>query len=266
MVAVRPQGRTAEQELARVAGSAHGVVTRARLLRAGVTGSEIKPPLRTGALLCEHRGVNRVGHRAPSIEAARYLAAVLACGDGALLSGRAAGHLLAILKGPAPRPEVTTPTERRISGVKTMRSRCVDPEDATTWRGIPVTSAPRTLVDLAAVPSVDDLARTCHEAGVRHGTTPAEVEAVLARRPNSAGARKVRAVIRGEARVTLSKARSALPGALVRCRARPPSDEPSGERATRRLPLAGAPPDGRARQLHVPPLPPRLGAGPPPRA
>ena len=56
----------------------------------------------TGALLPVHRGVYRVGHRAPSVEA-RYLAAVLACGEGALLSGRAAAHLYGLLKGPAPR-------------------------------------------------------------------------------------------------------------------------------------------------------------------
>jgi hypothetical protein len=66
-------------------------------------------------------------------------------------------------------------------------------EDAATWRGIPVTTVPRTLVDLAAVLNEDDLARACHEAEVRHGTGPALVEAVLARRPNAPGAKKLRA-------------------------------------------------------------------------
>jgi very-short-patch-repair endonuclease len=40
---------------------------------------------------------------------------------------------------------------------------------------------------------------------VRHRTTPAQVEAVVARRPNSPGAGKLRAILRGETRVTLSK-------------------------------------------------------------
>jgi very-short-patch-repair endonuclease len=39
---------------------------------------------------------------------------------------------------------------------------------------------------------------------VRHGTTPAEVEAVLARRPNSKGAAELRRILRGDVRVTLS--------------------------------------------------------------
>jgi very-short-patch-repair endonuclease len=68
-----------------------------------------------------------------------------------------------------------------------------------------VTTVPRTLVDLAAVLALDELARACHEAGVRHRTTPLQVEAVLARRPNVPGAAKMRAVMRGEVRVTLSE-------------------------------------------------------------
>jgi hypothetical protein len=197
------QGRTVERELARIASAGHGVVTRAELLRAGISTEEIRQRLLSGALLYEHRGVYRVGYRAPSIEAT-YLAAVRACGERALLSGRAAGHLLGALKGPPPPPEVTAPTERRIPGVTTRRERHLDPRDATTWRAIPVTTMARTLVDLAAVLSVDDLARACHEAGIRHATTPHAVEAVLARRPNSPGATTLRRILRGDVHVTLS--------------------------------------------------------------
>ena len=85
------------------------------------------------------------------------------------------------------------------------RSRGLDARDATTFRGIPVTSVPRTLIDIAADLSLDALARACHEAGVRYGTTPKAVEAVLARRPTSPGAKKLRRVIHGDVHVTLSK-------------------------------------------------------------
>jgi hypothetical protein len=193
-----------ERKLARIASASYGVVTRAQLVRAGLTAEEIKQRVDRGALLREHRGVYRVGHRAPSVEA-RYLAAVRACGEGALLSGRAAAHLMGMLKGAAPPPEVTTPTRRRVKGVKTRRSRCIDRRDATTWRGIPVTTVARTLVDLAAALQIDDLARACHEAGIRHGTTPAAVDAVLARRRTSPGATKLRRIMRGDVPVTLSK-------------------------------------------------------------
>jgi very-short-patch-repair endonuclease len=200
---VQQQDITVDRKLARLAGAAHGVVTRAELLGAGVTEEEIRQRLHRGTLLREHRGVYRVGHRAPSL-VARYLAAVKACGAGALLSGRAAGHLFGALKGPPPAPEVTAPKLRRVPGVRTRRLR-VEQQDATTWRGIPVITVARTLVDLAAVLSEDELARACHEAGVRHGTTPAQVEAVIARRPNGPGVAKLRRILRGDVRVTLSR-------------------------------------------------------------
>jgi len=97
LVVVRPKSTT-DRTIARLATRSHGIVTRAELLRAGITDAEIKHRLSSGALFPEHRGVYRVGHRAPSVEA-RYLAAVRACGDGALLSGRAAGHLWGSRRG-----------------------------------------------------------------------------------------------------------------------------------------------------------------------
>src|SRR5215475_3229850 len=142
--------RTVEQILARLAGRAHGVATRAELLAAGVTQEEIKTRLASGALIPLHRGVFRVGHAAPSLEA-RYLAAVKACGPGSLLAGRAAAHLLHLLKRPPSLPEVLTASRRRPAGVRVRRCRSVDRRDATTWRGVPVTTVPRTLIDLAAV-------------------------------------------------------------------------------------------------------------------
>lgn len=153
-------------------------------------------------LLREHRGVYRVGHRAPN-EEARYLAAVLACGAGARLSGRAAAHVFGLLKGPVPRPEVIVPLKKQVPGVTIRRGRLAPP-DCGIHRGIPITTVARTLTDLAADLALDDLARACHEAGVRHRTTPAQIAAVLARRPRMPGAPKLRLVVRGDARVTLS--------------------------------------------------------------
>jgi hypothetical protein len=176
------------------------VVTRGQLVGAGVTRNEIEQRVHTGALIRVHRGVYRVGHRAPSVEAT-YLAAVLACGEGAVLSGRAAAHVWGLLKGAAPAPEVTASTKRRVKGVTTRRSGDVE---ATTHRAIPITTVPRTLADLAAHLTLDALARACHEAGVKYATTPAHVEAVLAKRPRTRGAGTLRKILRGDTHVTLS--------------------------------------------------------------
>jgi hypothetical protein len=157
-----------------------------------------------GSLIRVHRGVYRVGHRAQSVEAT-YLAAVCACGDGALLSGQAAGYLWRVLRGAPPIPEVTAPTERRIEGVSFHRSRSMHPSDRAVVRGIPVTSVAATVVHLAGMLSLDALSRACHEAGVLHKLTPAQVDAIFSRQPIVPGAGKLRAVLHGEVRVTLSE-------------------------------------------------------------
>jgi very-short-patch-repair endonuclease len=190
-----------------IATGQKGLATRAQLLAAGITLQQIRRRLETGALFVEFPGVYRVGHRAPNTET-RYLAAVLACGPEALLAGRAAGHLHGLLKHPPSMPVVLTRTERRIPGVRTRRARSLDPRDATKRNGIPVTTVPRTLVDLAAELTDPELARACHEAGVKYRTTPKQVGEVLQRRRGSPGAGKLRRVIQGDVKVTLSKMES----------------------------------------------------------
>jgi hypothetical protein len=194
---------TAEELIGRIASGAHGVVTRAELLEAGVTAEQIVHRVRVGALIPQYPGIYRVGHRAPSTEA-RYMAAVKVSGDGALLCRRAAAYLLGLLKSPFP-PEVLSPTDRRVRGIDITRTRNLDRRDATVYNGIPVTTVPRTLVDLAAVLDEDDLARACHEAGVKYRTTPKQVEAVLQRRPNAKGAATLRKIMSGDTKVVLSK-------------------------------------------------------------
>lgn len=189
--------------LARLAGRAHGVVSRPELLDAGVSKGEIEHRIRIGALIRQHRGVYRVGHGAPSVEAT-YLAAVRACGVGAVLSGLAAAYLLGLIKGRPPKPEVTAPNDREVDGLRTTRARRA-PIETTHVRGIPVTAVARTLVDIAGRLSDDELARACHEAGVRYRTTPRHVQAVLARRPRSPGAGTLRRIMAGEIKVSLSE-------------------------------------------------------------
>ena len=79
--------------------------------------------------------------------------------------------------------------------------------------------------------TVDALARACHEAGVRYGTTPRDVDAVLDRRPDSPGAGQLREVLRGDHRVTLSKLEATF---LERLRAAglalPVTNRPAGGR------------------------------------
>ena len=101
---MRHQARTVARILAAIGGrtARRGEPGGAPRCRAYAVGDQ-SAACRSGALLVEYRGVYRVGHRAPSREA-RYLAAVKACGRGAVLSGRAAAHLHGLIKGRHHRP------------------------------------------------------------------------------------------------------------------------------------------------------------------
>jgi len=201
---MNPQSRTGDEIIRDLASGAHGVVTRAELLEAGVTRDQIKNRLGKGVLTHVHRGVYRVGHLPPSLEA-RYIAAVKACGDGALLAGRAAAYVWGLIMGSPPQPEVLTPNDRDVPGVIVHRARRTEFTDTANRRGIPATTVHRTLVDLASSLPEWVLARACHEAGVKYRTTPRQVDAVLERLPNAPGRRKLRRVLHGEVRVTLSR-------------------------------------------------------------
>src|SRR3954470_7180865 len=111
---MRPQSR-----IAAIADLAHGIVTREQLLAAGLSSEQIKRRVRGDALRRVFPGVYRVG---PLTTEARYMAAVKACGPGALLSGPAAAHLFELIKGPPPPPHVTARTERDIKGIATRHS------------------------------------------------------------------------------------------------------------------------------------------------
>lgn len=198
-----PRSSNASAILARVASRLKGIATRQELLAAGLSATQIRSRVRMGALIPEYPGVYRVGHRAPSV-ASSYLAAVLACGKGAVLSGRAAAWLWGLIGGRPPAPEVSAPTARRIKGLRTRRRR-FDPGELTIHRGIPITAVPLTLVDLTPSSPQLQLARACHEAGVKYRTIPAQVEFALRRRPNTPGAAKLRHVLTGEEPVTLSE-------------------------------------------------------------
>jgi hypothetical protein len=197
---MRPKSTNAPREAARVAAKQHGTISVAQLLEAGFSRERVKRWARNGLLHRELRGVYRFGHRAPSWEA-RYAAAVLAGGRRAALSGLAGAYLLGAIRGNPPAPEVTVPVKRSINGVKTRR-RNLGPGDTTIWRGIRVTSVPRTLADLAAILPLDDLARACHEAEVRHHVS---AEAALAAAHKAPGVEKLRAVVAGDAPALLSE-------------------------------------------------------------
>ena len=107
------------------------------------------------------------------------MAAVLARGEGAVLSHRAAAYKLAILRGtPPPLPETTVPltAHRRRDGIVIHRVRTLHELDtAATDDNVPITIVARVLLDLAPRTSPKQLTRLCHEARIRHECGPDRV-------------------------------------------------------------------------------------------
>jgi hypothetical protein len=184
-----------EAGLAALAGRQYGVVTRDQLRRLGIGDTGIRARLRTQRLHRLHRGVYAVGHCAlPS--KAHWMAAVLACGDGAVLSHTAAAAHLQIRESSASRVDVTVPGlggRRTRAGIRIHRSGRLTQEDVTVHEGIQVTTVARTLLDLADVLNGQALKRAIDEAEYLRVLDMTALIAAVDRNPGRSGAKLLEA-------------------------------------------------------------------------
>jgi very-short-patch-repair endonuclease len=194
-----------DRAIAQLAATQHGVVTRPQLMKAGVSRGAISKRLANGRLHQLHRGVYLVGHSvAPPF--AREIAAVFACGQGALLSHRSAGKVLALLRDDDAEVDVTVVGQRRHRpGIRVHRTSSLHPSDIRRRHGLPLTSPARTLLDLAEVLPSRPLERALDEALRMRLTRPRELRAILERSPRRRGAAELRALLDRTAGPTLTR-------------------------------------------------------------
>ena len=154
--------------IARIAGRQHGVVTVAQLRAARLDPHAIARRVAGGRLHRIFRGVYAVGHTGLS-NGGRWMAAVLACGEGAVLSHRSAAELwrlLEVAEGPV---HVTVPVaggRRQRAGLRIHRVPSL-PEGATTRRsGIAVTTPARTLADIRPMMAPGRFRRAVRQAEI----------------------------------------------------------------------------------------------------
>jgi very-short-patch-repair endonuclease len=155
--------------IARISARQHGVVSAGQLRSAGISTSGIDRRIRSARLHRIHRGVYAVGHPRLSNEG-RWMAAVLAYGDGAVLSHRSAAELWRIRHPRNGAVDITVPGtagKKSRSGIAVHRSSTLIASDCTLRDGIPVTKPGRTLGDLRAVLSPPELASARREAEFR---------------------------------------------------------------------------------------------------
>jgi predicted transcriptional regulator of viral defense system len=168
------------------------VLSLDELFACGLTRREVEVRAAQGHLHRVHRGVYAVGHPGLTREG-RWLAAVKACGPGAVLSHYAAGMHYGFLDLEDRRPDVTVAQRRAPQGVWVHRTRGLDPFDVRRQKGIPITTPERTLLDLAATLSDRGLRRAMSRAQSLRLTSPRQLASILDRTPARRGASATRA-------------------------------------------------------------------------
>lgn len=178
------------ERLRTLAESQDGVISRQQLLGHGMTGTMVARWLSRGRMLRVHPHVYALGHGALPLRG-RLWAGLLYAGPEAVLSHTTAAWLWDFLYAEPIRIHLTVPGRRpSLPGVRVHHSRLTERAE---YRGLPVTPAARTLLDLGSMVTARQLRRALSEADYRQRLDPDEIRAVLRRgRP---GSRALRAAL-----------------------------------------------------------------------
>ena len=200
----------------------HGAISSRQVARAGLSAGWVRNRVKTGWLRPMHRGIYLVG----PLESAysRPMAATLAAGPDALISHYPAAVLWGLLPSTDGPIDVTIPERkaRNRPGVRVHRAR-LHPHDGTRRHGIPVTSAARTLLDLATTATAKELDRAANDAWNLRLVSTHSLNEQFSRYPRHRGTAALKMAHSTEPRLTRSEAeRSALE--LIR-KARLPTPE-----------------------------------------
>ena len=183
--------------VAGLAASQYGVVARRQLVARGLSEAGIGRQVGVRRLHQVHAGVYCVIPPHLLSLNGRHLAAVMACGAGAVLSHRDAATLWGVRHAGSGDVDVTIPRggSRNRSGITVHTTRSLHPADVTERHGIPCTTPARTLVDLAAVAPLRALERALELAQHERIFDGRALAAALARSHGRRGIGKLRRLL-----------------------------------------------------------------------
>lgn len=145
-----------DRAIARLAESQHGVVARRQLTALELGDDAIDHRLAIGRLWIVMPRIYAIGHRRlPPL--GRPMAAVLSSGTEAILSHRSAAALWGVRDAAPGTIQVTVPTKSRSTKLVQRHHVALHDDEVTAHEGIPVTTVPRTILDLASTSSVDEV-------------------------------------------------------------------------------------------------------------
>ena len=157
--------------MASLAARQWNVLDLADLRNCGLTRQAVWKRVQAGRLFPKYQGVYALGHPNLSLEGL-FLAAVKACGLGAVLSHFSAAVLYGWFRWDGRFPEVTAKNPRTHAGIFTHRSNTIE---RTLHKGIPVTPPARTLIDLSSMLPFAGTRRAVNEALNQRVIKPAEL-------------------------------------------------------------------------------------------
>jgi very-short-patch-repair endonuclease len=180
-----------------LAVSQHAVFSLEQLVALGLSQRAVQKRAAAGRLHRIHQGVYSPSPAALLSLKGRYMAAVLACGPGAVLSHRSAAALHELRATSRTRIEVTVAgrTGRNHPGIQVHRSTTLTPADITTVDGIPVTTIVRTILDLATVLPRRAVERAMDQAEILEALDGRALADQLARNHKLPAARLVRSIL-----------------------------------------------------------------------
>ena len=184
---------TFDAAIAALAKRQRGYVKRAQLLGLGLRSDAIAYRVRIGRLIPVYAGVYAVGHL-PTLPQDRAVGALLACGEGAVLSHSTAATAWGIFRRWEMPFEVSAPRIRRRRGIIVHRTSLAR-RDIRTQIGLRVTSAARTLFDVAPRFGENGLRRAVADQRRAHHLHLHQLSELLERFPRAPGARRLRPLL-----------------------------------------------------------------------
>lgn len=188
--------REATAVLRTLAERQHGVVAHRQLMELGIGPGLVFRRQSAGLLVPLYKGVYALAHQRLTREG-RWMAAVLACGPGAVLSHLRAGQLWGICRSYGG-IEVLRQSGGFKSdghrGVRLHQTRRLHPYEVTVEKGIPVAVMERVLLDLAARMDAKSLERAFVQAYKRDDFSWPRLGRIINRRRGCKGVGKLRRI------------------------------------------------------------------------
>ena len=186
-----------DQALVALALEQHGVFALHQLRELGLTDDAVHARAALGRYHRIHHTVYSLVPKALLKREGLYMAAVLACGPGAVLSHRSAARLHELRDWGHTKIEVTVPkrSARAHPGVAVHRSITLTDKDVTVVGHIPCTTIHRTLLDLGDVVTQRQLERAFDQAEILEVLDLTAINDQLARNPTRRGAQACKQVL-----------------------------------------------------------------------